>query len=61
MTTVTILVVAPQILTDFVRNGMTGYERGRPPVKYSAQFCRRYDTPIAEIMTDIRGEDLSGL
>lgn len=35
--------------------------RGRPPVKYSAQFCSRYDTPIAEIITDILGALLRGL
>ena len=58
---VTTLVLASHIVTVFARKGMTGYERARPPVKYSAQFCSRYDTPMAEIMTDIRGEDLSGL
>ena len=28
---------------------------------YSAKFCSRYDTPIADIMMDIRGADLRGL
>ena len=61
VTTVTILVVEPQIVIVWLSHGMAGYTFARPPVKYSAAFCNRYETPIALIMTDMRGAVRSGL
>ena len=59
--TVTILVVAEPIFTVFCRKPISGYVFVRPPVMYRAKFCSRYETPIAEIIMDIRGAERRGL
>ena len=37
------------------KTGIDGYDFGSAENRYVATFCSRYDTPIAEIITDIRG------
>ena len=39
VTIVTILVVAPKIVTEFEIHGMVGYSWFRPPVMYNTRFC----------------------
>ena len=41
VTTVTILVVAENMVTEFDIKGMVGYCLARPPVTYHIRFCKR--------------------
>jgi hypothetical protein len=43
-----------------LRKGISGYGLGSAEKRYVARFCNRYDTPMAEIMIDIRGAVRSG-
>ena len=38
-----------------VNSGICGKVNGRPPKSTVARFCRKYDTPIAEIKIEMRG------
>ena len=44
-----------------LKNPIVGYGFGRAEKRYVAKFCKKYETPIADIITDILGALRSGL